>query len=189
MCKCSGKPTRSLFYNTLQNYFYNNFKVPQELQEQNYKGTVIAIFEVDTTGTFKVLYTEAAHESLKKESNRVFEFLPKITPATFSGRATYAKFSIKINIPLVAPTIKEESKPTKFAKTNAELIDNKKELSEYYDILYKPFENPQFKSSGVVPFSHQNYGVFEALMNQVGANNHTASKPYSFDEVAKYYDF
>lgn len=184
-----GNQQEVCFYNTLQNYFYNNFKVPQELQEQNYKGTVIAVFEVDTTGTFKVLYTEAAHESLKKESNRVFEFLPKITPATFSGRATYAKFSIKINISLVAPTIKEESKPTKFAKTNAELIDNKKELSEYYDILYKPFENPQFKSSGVVPFSHQNYGVFEALMNQVGANNHTASKPYSFDEVAKYYDF
>ena len=184
-----GNQQESCFYNTLQNYFYNNFKVPQELQEQNYKGTVIAVFEVDTAGTFKVLYTDAAHESLKKESNRVFESLPKVTPATFSGRPTYAKFSIKINIPLVAPNSKEENEATKYAKTNTTLIDNKKELSEYDDIVYKPFENPQFKSSGVLPFSHQNYGVFEALMNQVGANNHTASKPYSYDEVAKYYDF
>ena len=102
-----GSQQESCFYNTLQNYFYNNFKVPQELQEQNYKGTVIAVFEVDTAGTFKVLYTDAAHESLKKESNRVLESLPKVTPATFSGRPTYAKFSIKINIPLVAPNSKE----------------------------------------------------------------------------------
>ena len=68
------------------------------------------------------------------------------------------------------------------------LIDNKKELSEYDNIQYKPFENPQFKSTGIVQFSHQNYGVFDALLNQVGSNNHTASKPYSYDEVAKYYD-
>ena len=26
-------------------------------------------------------------------------------------------------------------------------------------------------------------------MNQVGSNNHTATKPYSYQEVAKYYDF
>ena len=183
-----GKQQESCFYNSIQNYFYNNFKVPQELQEQNYKGTVIAVFEVDTTGNFKVLYTDAAHESLKKEAARVFESLPKIKPATYSGKPTYSKFSIKINIPLVAPSTQEDV-ATKYAKTNTLLIDNKKELSEYDDLVIKPFENPQFKSSGIVQFSHQNYGVFDALLNQVGSNNHTASKPYSYDEVAKYYDF
>ena len=183
-----GKQQETCFYNTIQNYFYNNFKVSQELQEQNFKGTVIAVFEVDTIGNFKVIYTDAAHESLKNEANRVFKSLPKIKPATYSGKPTYSKFSIKINIPLIAPNAQEDL-ATKYAKTNTVLIDNKKELSEYDDIVYKPFENPQFKSSGVVPFSHQNYGVFDALMNQVGANNHTASKPYSYDEVAKYYDF
>ena len=183
-----GKQQESCFYNSIQNYFYNNFKVPQELQEQNYKGTVIAVFEVDTVGNFKVLYTDAAHESLKKEAARVFESLPKIKPATYSGKPTYSKFSIKINIPLIAPNAQEDL-ATKYAKTNTLLIDNKKELSEYDDLVIKPFENPQFKSSGIVQFSHQNYGVFDALLNQVGSNNHTASKPYSYDEVAKYYDF
>ena len=183
-----GKQQESCFYNSIQNYFYNNFKVPQELQEQNYKGTVIAVFEVDTTGNFKVLYTDAAHESLKKEAARVFESLPKVLPATYSGKPTYSKFSIKINIPLVAPSTQEDV-ATKYAKTNTLLIDNKKELSEYDNLVIKPFENPQFKSSGIVQFSHQNYGVFDALLNQVGSNNHTASKPYSYDEVAKYYDF
>lgn len=184
----TGKQQESCFYNTIQNYFYNNFKVPQELQDQNYKGTVIAVFEVDTTGDFKVLYTDAAHESLKKEAARVFESLPKVSPATYAGKPTYSKFSIKINIPLVAPNTLEDV-ATKYAKTNTLLIDNKKELSEYDDLVIKPFENPQFKSSGIVQFSHQNYGVFDALLNQVGSNNHTASKPYSYDEVAKYYDF
>ena len=161
--------------------------MPQELQEQNYKGTVIAVFEVDTVGNFKVLYTDAAHESLKKEAARVFESLPKVLPATYSGKPTYSKFSIKINIPLVAPSTQEDV-ATKYAKTNTLLIDNKKELSEYDNLVIKPFENPQFKSSGIVQFSHQNYGVFDALMNQVGSNNHTASKPYTYAEVAKYYN-
>ncbi|EAZ95452.1 hypothetical protein FBBAL38_07120 [Flavobacteria bacterium BAL38] len=178
----------SCFYSTIQNYFYSNYKVPQEIQEQNYKGTVIAVFEVDTIGKFKVIHIDAAHESLKNEAKRVFESLPKVSPATYSGKPTYAKFSIKINIPLIAPN-KQEDLATKYAKTNTLLIDNKKELSEYDNIQYKPFENPQFKSNGIVQFSHQNYGVFDALLNQVGSNNHTASKPYSYDEVAKYYDF
>jgi len=34
-----------------------------------------------------------------------------------------------------------------------------------------------------------NYANFDALLNQVGSNNHTATKPYSYAEVAKYYDF
>jgi len=184
-----GKQQETCFHNTIQDYFYSNFKVPQELIDQNYRGVVITVFEVDTIGNFKVLYTEAAHESLKNESNRVFGSLPKIKPATFGGSPTYSKYSIKINIPLIPSKSELEEQEAKLAKTNSKLIDNKKELSEYDEIKIKPFENPQFKSSGIVQFSHQNYGVFEALLNQVGSNNHTASKPYSYDEVAKYYDF
>ena len=90
-----GKQQESCFYNTIQNYFYTNYKIPQELQDQQYKGTVIALFEVDTIGKFKVLYTDAAHESLKKEAIRVFESLPKVAPATYSGKTTYSKFTIK----------------------------------------------------------------------------------------------
>ena len=39
-------------------------------------------------------------------------------------------------------------------------------------------------------FSHQNYGVFDALKSNGEVKIITmASKPYSYDEVAKYYDF
>ena len=178
------------FYNTLQNYIFNNYKVADEVKSANFKGTVIALFEVDTTGTFKVLYIDAPYESLKSETKRVFASLPKIKPATYSGRATYSKFTLKIAIPLEEPTAFGTEKELFVQdKTNSKLIDNSKELTEYDAIVYKPFENPQFKSKGNIMFSHQNYGVFDALLNQVGSNNHTASKPYSYEEVARYYDF
>lgn len=178
------------FYNTLQNYIFNNYKVADEVKSANFKGTVIALFELDTTGTFKVLYIDAPYESLKSETKRVFASLPKIKPATYSGRATYSKFTLKIAIPLEEPTAFGTEKELFVQdKTNSKLIDNSKELTEYDAIVYKPFENPQFKSKGNIMFSHQNYGVFDALLNQVGSNNHTASKPYSYEEVAKYYDF
>lgn len=178
------------FYNTLQKYIFANYKVTDDAKLANFKGTVIALFEVDTTGTFKVIYIDAPHESLKLETKRVFSALPKIKPATYSGRPTYTKFTLKIAIPLVEPnTIETKNNVFVQDKTNSKLIDNSKELTEYNDILYKPFENPQFKSKGNIMFSHQNYGVFDALLNQVGSNNHTASKPYSYEEVAKYYDF
>ena len=177
------------FYNTIQNFVYTNYKVADDVKSANFKGNVIALFEVDTTGTFKILYIDAPYESLKTETKRVFELLPKVKPATYSGRKTYSKFTLKIAIPLEKPNVFSSKTEVVQDKTNTTLIDNTKELSEYDDIVYKPFENPQFKSKGNIMFSHQNYGVFEALLNQVGSNNHTASKPYSYDEVAKYYDF
>jgi hypothetical protein len=63
-----------------------------------------------------------------------------------------------------------------------------KELSEFDNIVYKKFENPQFESHLNIPFSHSFYAQFDDEMNQVGSNNHTSSKPYSYAEVTKYYD-
>ena len=175
------------FYNTIQNFIYTNYKVPEEVVATNFKGNVIALFEVDTLGKFKILYIDAPYESLKTETKRVFETLPKVKPATYSGRKTYSKFTLKIAIPLEQPNVFSSKTEIVQDKTNFVLIDNKKELTEFEDVAknYKPFENPQFKSKGNIMFSHQNYGVFDALLNQVGSNNHTASKPYSYDEVAK----
>lgn len=49
----------------------------------NFKGNILALFEVDTTGTFKILYIDAPFESLKNETKRVFESLPKVKPLIF----------------------------------------------------------------------------------------------------------
>lgn len=179
------------FNNTIQQFVFQNFKVSEADNKIN--GTINAVFEVDTTGNFKPLYIDAPSGDLKKETERIFAALPKVKPATFSGRKTYAKFNLKIDIPLQEP--KKYKAETDFTKgqdrTNKELIDNSKELTEFEDVAknYKKFDNPQFKSSLNLAFTHQNYAVFDALVNQVGSNNHTATKPYSYAEVAKYYDF
>lgn len=180
------------FYNTLQNFIYDNFKVPEETTKSNYKGNVVALFEVDTVGVFKMIYVDAVSNELKSATQDVFNQLPKIKPATYSGRPTFAKYTVKIAIPLVKPApFESKNEEEVFDKTNSVLIDNTKELSEFDNVAknYKEFDNPQFKSSLNIAFTHLNYANFDALMNQVGANNHTATKPYSFAEVSKYYDF
>ena len=55
-------------------------------------------------------------------------------------------------------------------------------------MAYYKFENPQFKSHGNIPFSHSFYAQFDGALNQMGANSHTASKPFTFAEVSKYYN-
>ena len=180
------------FYNTIQNFFFENFKVPESESGSVFKGNVVALFETDTLGQFKVIYVDALTEDLKNETKRVFELLPKVKPATYSGRKVYSKFTIKIPIPLQKPQpYNSNAIVEEFDKTNSKLIDNTKILNEFEAVSenYKPFENSTYKSRLNIPFSHLNYSNFDALMNQVGSNNHTATKPYSYEEISKYYDF
>lgn len=187
----SNEEQESCFYNTIQIFVYNNFKVKSA--DSITKGTIYAVFEVDTIGNFKPLYIDAPSKELKSETEAIFSKLPKVQPATYSGRKVYSKFNLKIAIPLEEPTPYEAKSNSDNSqdKTNKELIDNSKELTEFEEVSnnYKEYENDQFKSDLNIAFTHMNYAVFESLLNQVGSNNHTATKPYSFSEVAKYYDF
>lgn len=187
----SNEEQESCFYNTIQTFVYNNFKVKSA--DSITKGTIYAVFEVDTIGNFKPLYIDAPSKELKSETEVIFSKLPKVQPATYSGRKVYSKFNLKIAIPLEEPTPYEAKSNSDNSqdKTNKELIDNSKELTEFEEVSnnYKEYENDQFKSDLNIAFTHMNYAVFESLLNQVGSNNHTATKPYSFSEVVKYYDF
>ena len=186
---CEGLQSKNLeacFYNQLQDFVFDNFKVPQEITAKNYQGNVIVLFEVDTVGAFKVQYVDAVEASLVDESNRVFASIPKVKPATYNGNPTYAKYTIKIAIPLVKQDSINANPVAE--KTNSVFRDRKKELTEFDSIIYQKFNNPQLKSNLNIPFSHSMYAQFDRALNQVGANNHTASKPYSYAEVSKYYD-
>lgn len=190
-CDAQSTQLESCFYNNVQNFVFENFQVPAELQNSEFKDVVTVLFEVDTVGLFKVLYVNSIEASLIEESKRVFQSLPQVEPATYNGRPTYSKFTININIPLQAadsiglknPYV--ENAPRKRGKF---LKENVPELKEYDRIVYKRFNNPQLSSHLNIPFSHSFYNRFDAAMNQIGSNNHTASKPYTYAEVAKYYD-
>jgi hypothetical protein len=172
------------FYNEVQQFVYQNYQVPEKLKQNQYKGIVKVLFEVDATGKFKVLFVNSSNEELIAETKRVFEKLPAIVPPTYNGNPTYSKFNLSIAIPLLSP--EEIATATKAKKDNINITPG---LTELDSIVYKKFDNPQFNSHLNIPFSHSYYAEFDAAMNQIGSNNHTASKPYSYAEVEKYYNF
>ncbi len=190
-CEPQSTQLESCFYNNVQNFIFDNFQVPDDLKNSEFKDVVTVLFEVDTVGVFKVLYVNAIDASLITESKRVFQALPKVQPASYNGRPTYAKFTININIPLQSANSVShknqyvENTPQRRGKFFKEHVP---ELKEFDSIVYKRFNNPQLSSHLNVPFSHSYYSRFDAAMNQIGSNNHTASKPYTYSEVAKYYD-
>ena len=186
-----GTELETCFYNTVHDFVFNNFKVSDELQNKNYKGNVIVLFEVTDEGKFVVQYVDANEKELIEESKRVFGLLPKITPPSYNGNPTYVKYTIKFTIPLQSIAQMQEAKETeKEALQNSKkyIPSNVQELNEVDGIQYKTFENPQFTSHLNIPFSHSYYAQFDDEMNVVGTNNHTSSKPYSFADVSKYYN-
>ena len=173
-----------MFLLSSSNFVFQNFEVPENLKQNNFKGNVDVLFEVDSNGVFKVIYVNAVDEDLIKETKRVFGKFPKIKPSTYNGKPTYSKYTITIAIPLKSP---EQMASEALARADI-LPNDTKQLTELDSIVYKKFNNPQFESHLNIPFSHSYYAQFDASLNQVGSNNHTASKPYTYVEVSKYYD-
>ncbi|WP_313111983.1 gliding motility protein RemB [Aequorivita sediminis] len=174
----------SCFKTTLQSFIFNNFEIPDKVVQENYKGNVNVLFEVTKEGKFKVLYIDGISEELKDEARRVFEMLPEVSPATYNGAPTYVQFTLPIAIPLIAPG---ENIIT--AKAIEEKDSRSDLVNEYDDIKNLPYNNEEYKSNINIPLSHHNYSLFDAAINRVGLNSHTAQKPYIYSEVNKYYDF
>ena len=179
-----SKALENCFYNQVQDFVFANFEVPENLKQNNFQGEIKVLFEVDSNGVFKVIYADAADENLINETKRVFREFPKIEPSTYNGRPTYSKFTITISIPLKS---REELAEKALAQARI-LPNNTKKLTELDSIVYDKFTNPEFESHLNIPFSHSYYAQFDASLNQVGSNNHTASKPYTYTEVSKYYN-
>jgi hypothetical protein len=179
-----SKVLENCFYNQVQYFVYTNFVVSENLVQNNFKGNIKVLFEVDAKGNFKVIYVNAIEETLIQETKRVFAKFPKIQPSTYNGKPTYTKFNISISIPLQNPNeIKAETVAVTKIAPKKDIV-----LTELDSIISKKFKNPQFNSHLNIPFSHSYYAHFDAAMNQMGSNNHTASKPYTYVEVAKYYN-
>ncbi|WP_281297421.1 gliding motility protein RemB [Flavobacterium limnophilum] len=189
--KCENLEASTLekcFYNEVQDFVFENFVVPENLVQNNFQGKVKVLFEVDEKGVFKVVYANAVDDALIKEAKRVFAKFPKIKPSTYNGNPAFSQYNITISIPLKSAEQQAAEALAAAAAVEAKNASTKK-LTELDSIPYKKFNNPQFKSHLNIPFSHSYYAHFDASMNQVGSNNHTGSKPYTYAEVAKYYDF
>ncbi|UJH90867.1 gliding motility protein RemB [Antarcticibacterium sp. 1MA-6-2] len=189
------------FKNTLRTYILENFELPPKVTAENYTGEISILFETTREGKFKVLYVDAIYSELKDEVNRVFASLPEVQPATYNGRPTYAQFRMPLKIPLnfqvlttqettiVQPqkTVDKPKEPTKkpVAEPEVAVISS----NEYDSIVSLPFRSREPESNLNIPFSHERYSRFDAEMNRIGTNSHTASKPFIYKDVSKYYDF
>ncbi len=173
---------KSCFDSTLQNFVFENFNTPEIVSQEEYNGQLVVFFEVDREGNFKILYLDAVYKELKEEAQRVFDLLPKITPATYNARPTYAQFTMPIKIPLQRGS---------FAETQAVNKENpllKDQTDEYDEVVNLGYTNEKYKSNINIPLSHQEYARFDYYLNQVGNNAHTAQKPFLYKEVNKYFD-
>ncbi len=166
---------------------FSKFKVPQHVLEDNYKGEVVVLFEVDTTGQFKIIYVDAMYNDLKEETRRVFSEFPKIKPGTYNGNPTFKQYSIALKIPL-----KDKAVETKDLRQENEISKIERQAKLEYDEIntsIKSFSNKSYSSQLNIPFTHADYSKFDRSMNLVGTNSHTASKPFIYNDVSKYYDF
>lgn len=176
---------KECFNNKLHAFIFKNFNTPKIVEEKNYVGDIAVLFEVNKQGQFNVLYVDAVYPELKEEIKRVFLELPTITPATYNGNPTYVKYSIVVKIPLVDQTYNSGSDSQAVVT-----VDNHpaKQEMDAIDESLKPYEYLEFDSQLNIPFTHSMYALFDQNMNLVGTNSHTASKPFLYSDVKKYYD-
>ncbi|MGA9637971.1 gliding motility protein RemB [Flavobacterium sp.] len=184
-CKnVANSELENCFYTEVQDFVFQNFVLPKSFQNDSFKGEIKVLFEVNATGVFKVMYVDAVDEQLIKETKRVFGLFPKIQPPTYNGKPNYSKYNYTILLPLQkTEQLAVAVRPT--ARLNA---NQSKELTELESIVYHKYSNPEFESHLNIPFSHSYYAHFDSSLNQVGSNSHTASKPYTYAEVSKYYN-
>lgn len=184
---CKGLESNDLencFYKEVEDFVYHTFETPALLKDNDFKGQVNVLFEVDRDGKFNVMFVSAVNEELVSETKRVFARFPQIEPATYNGNPTYSKYTITINFPLKSSVqIAEEARAASQILKQVE-----KPMTELDSMVYMKYNNPEFESHLNIPFSHSYYAQFDGALNQVGSNNHTASKPYNYQEVSKYYN-
>ncbi|MBK5210220.1 MAG: gliding motility protein RemB [Flavobacteriaceae bacterium] len=167
------------FRNQVKTAVISELKVPENLKKDNFKSTTNIIFLVDTSGNFKVIYVNSPYKELKEEVERVFDTLPKITPAKYNNHAIEMQFVLPLKIPL------EDNEEVITQKEVAEAMPEPKEELTFNEPKTTLF--PEHKSELNIPFTHATYNAYDAYLNNA-SNSHTAVKPYLYNEVSEYVD-
>lgn len=183
---------QSCFNTTISTFILNNFKVPEVVEEEKYSGFMYIIFEVDKEGSFNLLYQDTAYPDLKTEMERVFEILPQIKPGSYNSRSVQMQFKMQIAIPLkqsmIPVPVSSEAviDEIEIEEAQQELVAEK---DEYDRIQNSKFTHRRYTSQLNIPLSHEVYSRFDAEINRIGTNAHSASKPFLYKEVNPYYNF
>ncbi|WP_456376008.1 gliding motility protein RemB [Lutibacter sp.] len=156
------------------------FKIPENVQQENFKGVINVVFLVDISGILKVIYINSPYKELKTEVERVFTTLPKITPAKYNNHPIEMQFVFPLSIPL------ENNISEEIVKKEV-IVEVIKPTKEIVKVIAKNTLFPEHTSELNIPFTHAEYSSYDYYLNQA-ANSHTAVKPYIYSEVIKYID-
>lgn len=180
------------FSSTLKAKIREEFELPEVVAQDEFRGEMIVLFQVDREGKIEAIYIDAPYAALKEEMSRVIAELPEVEPATYNGRPISMNFRMPVNIPLEAD-MKGTREPEVIETEELPSADVEPEendmLLEYEKIRSLEFDHPRAESSINIPLSHELYSRFEDDINRIGTNFHTSSKPFLYREVEPYYDF
>jgi len=182
------------FNNTFISKFQERFELPASMKRIDFRGKVTILFEVNEEGQFDLIFLDAAYAELKDEVRRVFDDLPAIKPATYNSRPVHMQFKMPLQIPMqsdgeILPVVAKVSINDPAKPDELEDGPPLNVLSEYERIKTDPFTQPRYNSQINISLSHEFYSRFDAEINQIGLNAHSASKPLLYSEVNRYYDF
>ena len=182
-CKGSTLSTiEDCFFSSTKKHFFEAFKTPAIVENENYKGIAKVLFLVTKEGYFKIIYVNTPYKEVKEEAERVFKIFPKIVPAKFNNRAIEMQFELPISFPLEENTATNHRSATKDFLTPKKDLFRTVEKSKIADSIFLE-HNSQLN----IPFTHQRYVDYEFALHKA-KGTHTASKPYIYSEINKYLD-
>ncbi len=185
--------------NCFKNEFYNILVNSSELNEIK-TGNVNVVLEITKELNIEIIYisglSEIEHDLITKSIKKIKIY----KPAYLNKKESFLNLTLNLNFPLrdnnsgtVFVDNKKESNFTLNVKKNKKnnlFFDSKQEISkELESENNKFFDNNLNTTKQNIPFTHYKYNEFDDSINKIGQNFHTASKPYTYNEINKYYDF
>lgn len=167
------------FYQQVNKSFTDNFKVPQKIIDESFKGNVTVVFIVDNKGVFNVLYVNSPYPELKEEIISVFNKFPAVKPSLYNNISTEMQFVMPINFPYGQSSLAVSSKSISKTSIDSYQVNDTEELS------YSTDASEFLEDSSIlnVPFTVNDYSKLGYYYN-TSQNSHTAVKPYIYSDVS-----
>ena len=180
LCDTTNVSDQECFNGQITDLIVSEFKLPEIVKVENFRGIFNIVFSVTEKGNFKVIYVNTPYKEIKEEVKRVLNTFPTVTPAKYNNHAIEMQFVFPLSIPLNN-------------NNDIEIVENKKNTPAILkaDIpvqtLKKKGLYPEHYSELNIPYTNVEYNKYDYFLNQ--ANNvHTSVKPYIYSEVNKTVD-
>ncbi|MEN8816344.1 MAG: hypothetical protein ABF274_05660 [Nonlabens sp.] len=182
------------FYKTLYSKLKTTYQHPI-INDSVSNQSVTIRFEIDRKGDFVLIRADALRASVRSEMTKAFENLPNIQAPTFNGTPTFMQFVLNVPVPMkdrgsfqIYSNSKDVVEDKKINDNAVDSIAFAKANEEFNTIVSDQYDKHQLRSDAIIPLSYQRYHRYEAAMNRIGNNAHTAVKPYTFNYVDQYFD-